>query len=263
MSLLALVGLFGTFQADAFQPDAVIVAQSASDIAVPEQNAGTYSNGFRYVQVAQRAERICVAAFFDEAGQAVALEEALSQVRQEAESAEAELEQLLEQEISERRQGILALLADDELLSQAIAAEQLTAEQVEQIEGFRGNPDALNQFLTEQGEATLQSAKAEIQQRRIAIEDDLTATAEEAASFQTFQGLASLAPAASLDVLTTDTADILVMPQDNGLLIVGEPNRLVSYIPVEEIPAETPTFLDSEDMQACLSAEEPFRVDFE
>ena len=214
------------------------------------------------MQLAQTSDRLCVAAFFDGEGQAAALGDALEQVRQEAEAANAELEQVLQQQIGERRQQVLLLLADEELLNSAISTEQISPEQAEQLERFRNDLGALDDFLEEQVAEARQIARADIEQRRIAIESEINETASQAANFQTFQGITSIAPTSLPGILTTSAADIILLPQTNGLLLMGEPSRLVNYVPVDESEEDVPDLLDSADMQACLATQDPFRVDF-
>lgn len=206
-------------------------AGQTSTLDEPPLVLGTFNNGFRYVQIAQDGGRVCLATFFDNEGQAIALNQALGQVRQEAAAAETELEDVLQQQISERRQGILALLADDELLSRTIANEQITPEQVEQIEQFRNNPNALDQFLENQLNEARQAADIEIEQRRISIETELNETASNAANFPAFQGITSVVSTPLPDVYATAADDVILLPQVNGLLLLGLPSQLVSYGP--------------------------------
>ncbi|MEO1591212.1 MAG: hypothetical protein AAFU71_07975 [Cyanobacteria bacterium J06632_22] len=238
-------------------------AQSADDLNATAVSAsplaGAYSNGFRYVHIAQRDDRVCVAAFFDREGQAAALDDALEQIRQEAAAAEAELEALLQQQVNEQRQQVIALLADEALLNRAIASDQISPEQAAQLERFRNDPSALDQFLEEQVRETRQRASAEIEQRRRLVESEIAETANTAANFQTFQGVISVARTAPLNIYATDTADIVLLPQENGLVLLGTPDRLVNYIPLDETVEDAPNLLERAEMQSCLTAEAPFR----
>ncbi|MEL6250113.1 MAG: hypothetical protein AAFR15_19125 [Cyanobacteria bacterium J06627_15] len=237
------------------------VAQNERTAEATQLLEGTYSNGFRYVQLAQANDRVCMATFFDRVGQAAALDQTLEQIRQEAVAAEAELERILRQQMSEQRQQMMALLADDALLSRAIANSQITAEQAEQIERFRNDPGALDQSLEEQVNDARQAARAEIEQRRIAVETELSETANAAANFQFFQGITSVVPTSLLNIYATAAADIVLLPQANGLVLVGEPNRLVNYVPIDDGVQDYPNLLASSDMQTCLAAQEPFRIE--
>lgn len=255
ISLLALASLLTV------NSPSVTLAQAA-ELENAARVVGTFSNGFRYVQVAQDGDRVCVAAFFDAAGQAEALNLTVAEIRGEAAAALAELDEVLALQIEERRQGILALLADDELLNFAIANDQLTPEQAEQIEGFRNDPAALDAFLDGQAEDARQAARDEIEERRVAVEAEITTTADNAANFPAFEGIVSVTPATPLAIFATAEADMIVLPQENGLLLSGAPTRLVSYGPVDESAQDFPNRLNSDAMQACLSAQEPFRVEF-
>lgn len=246
LPLFALAGLLIA------SPAAPKNATSAAGVPL---TAGTYNNGFRYVQVVQASDRTCIAAFFDEQGQAAALERALEQVRQQATEAEANIDLVIEQELSEQRAQIVALLADDSLVERATANDQITPEQADQLDRFRSNPDALDQFLAQQAAEARQTATAEIDQRRAEIEADLSATAEEAADFSSFEGIVSVSqvPAAP-NIHAGDETDLLLLPQADGRLVAGASGHLLSYTPTDEALPE------QDDLQACLATQSPFKA---
>lgn len=83
--------------------------------------------------------------------------DAIAQVEIEAQQASSELEGRLSADISQRRAQIDALLKDDAQLQAAIASGNLDEAQRAQIEQFRDDPEALNEFLNSQvGEAQSQ-----------------------------------------------------------------------------------------------------------
>ncbi|MGB7086152.1 MAG: HpsJ family protein [Phormidesmis sp.] len=83
--------------------------------------------------------------------------EALAQVDTEATQASSQLEERLNADISQRRAQIDALLTDESQLDAAIASGDLDEAQRAQIERFRNDPAALNEFLNSQvGEAQAQ-----------------------------------------------------------------------------------------------------------
>lgn len=83
--------------------------------------------------------------------------EALTQVQSEAEQATSQLEERLNADLSQRRAQIDALLNDESQLQAAIENGDLDEGQRAQIERFRNDPEALNQFLSTQvGEAQTQ-----------------------------------------------------------------------------------------------------------
>lgn len=83
--------------------------------------------------------------------------DAIAQVETEAQQASSELEGRLSADISQRRAQIDALLQDDAQLQAAIASGNLDEAQRAQIEQFRDDPEALNEFLNSQvGEAQSQ-----------------------------------------------------------------------------------------------------------
>ncbi|NJM99789.1 MAG: hypothetical protein HC800_24005 [Phormidesmis sp. RL_2_1] len=83
--------------------------------------------------------------------------EALTQVEQEANQATSQLEERLNQDLSQRRAQIDALLNDEAQLNAAIARGELDEAQQAQIESFKNDPEALNEFLNSQvGEAQTQ-----------------------------------------------------------------------------------------------------------
>lgn len=80
--------------------------------------------------------------------------EALTQVDSEAEQATNELKGRLDADLSQRRAQIDALLQDESQLQAAIDSGNLDEAQRAQIERFRDDPQALNEFLSSQvGEA--------------------------------------------------------------------------------------------------------------
>lgn len=83
--------------------------------------------------------------------------DALTQVETEAEQATTQLEGRLNADLSQRRAQIDALLQDESQLQAAIDSGNLDEAQRAQIEQFRDNPQALNEFLSTQiGEAQSQ-----------------------------------------------------------------------------------------------------------
>lgn len=83
--------------------------------------------------------------------------DAIAQVEAEAQQASSELEGRLNADISQRRAQIDALLQDEDQLQAAIASGNLDEAQRAQIEQFRDDPEALNEFLNSQvGEAQTQ-----------------------------------------------------------------------------------------------------------
>ncbi|MGI8934711.1 HpsJ family protein [Leptolyngbya sp. BC1307] len=83
--------------------------------------------------------------------------DAIAQVEAEAQQASSELEGRLNADISQRRAQIDALLQDEDQLQAAIASDNLDEAQRAQIEQFRDDPEALNEFLNSQvGEAQTQ-----------------------------------------------------------------------------------------------------------
>lgn len=74
-------------------------------------------------------------------------QEALEQIQQEATTAETQLEGRLSQELQQQRGQIDALIADEDLLAQAIESGQVPQEQAALLRQFREDPQALDQFL--------------------------------------------------------------------------------------------------------------------
>ncbi|MGB3295507.1 MAG: HpsJ family protein, partial [Phormidesmis sp.] len=97
--------------------------------------------------------------------------EALSQVEAEAEQANAELEGRLNADLSQRRAQIDALLSNEAQLQAEIDRGNLDEAQRAQIERFRSDPEALNEFLNSQvGEAQNQLQTQIGEQKKIATE---------------------------------------------------------------------------------------------
>ena len=88
--------------------------------------------------------------------------EALAQVEREANQARTQLEQRLEGELSQQQTQLESLFQNEELLEQAISAGQLP----EEIQQFQGNPEGLNQFLTQRAGEARQEIETEIGTRR-------------------------------------------------------------------------------------------------
>ncbi|NEP20438.1 MAG: hypothetical protein F6J97_26750, partial [Leptolyngbya sp. SIO4C1] len=93
-------------------------------------------------------------------------QEALTQVAQEADQAASELEQRLGAEVSQQRSQIDTLLQDQERLNQAVESGQVTEEQAAQIEQFRQNPEAVDDYLQQQAAQLETRLKTEIGSRR-------------------------------------------------------------------------------------------------
>lgn len=83
--------------------------------------------------------------------------EALTQVDTEATQATSQLQERLNNDLSQRKAQITALLGNEEQLQAAIASGELDEAQRTQIEQFRNDPAALDAFLKSQaGEAQTQ-----------------------------------------------------------------------------------------------------------
>ncbi len=97
--------------------------------------------------------------------------EALSQVESEAQQANSELEGRLNADLSQRRAQIDALLSNEDQLQAAIASGNLDEAQRAQIEKFRNDPEALNEFLNSQvGQAQSQLQTQIGEQKKTATE---------------------------------------------------------------------------------------------
>lgn len=92
----------------------------------------------------------------------ITAQEALAQVSREANQAREQLGQRLEGELSQQQSQLEGLLEDEALLNQAIAAGQLP----EEIQQFQGNPDGLNEFLTQRAGEARQEIETEIGTRQ-------------------------------------------------------------------------------------------------
>lgn len=90
----------------------------------------------------------------------------LSQVGQEAEQASNQLQQRLDAEVSQQRGQISALIQDPNLLRQAVESGRVSQEQASQIEQFRNDPQALDQFLKERADQLQTQLRTEIGSRR-------------------------------------------------------------------------------------------------
>ncbi|WP_242028246.1 HpsJ family protein [Pseudanabaena sp. FACHB-2040] len=89
-------------------------------------------------------------------------QQALSQVGNEANQATTQLEQQLSTELTQQQTQLSALLENETLLQQAIQSGQLPQD----IEQFRNNPEALNQFLQQRADEAQQRLQTEIGSRR-------------------------------------------------------------------------------------------------
>jgi hypothetical protein len=93
-------------------------------------------------------------------------QEALNQVSEQATQANSQLEQRLSQEVTQQRSQIDTLLANQELLNQAVASGQVSQEQAAQLEQFRADPNALDTFLNQQATQLKSQLQTEIGSRR-------------------------------------------------------------------------------------------------
>ncbi|MBD0333911.1 MAG: hypothetical protein ICV62_00335 [Cyanobacteria bacterium Co-bin13] len=89
-------------------------------------------------------------------------QQALTQVGNEANQATTQLEQQLSTELTQQQTQLSALLENEALLQQAIQSGQLPQD----IEQFRNNPEALNQFLQQRADEAQQRLQTEIGTRR-------------------------------------------------------------------------------------------------
>lgn len=97
--------------------------------------------------------------------------EALLQVESEAQQANSELEGRLNADLSQGRAQIDALLSNEDQLQAAIASGNLDEAQRAQIEQFRNDPEALNEFLNSQvGKAQSQLQTQIGEQKKMATE---------------------------------------------------------------------------------------------
>ena len=92
--------------------------------------------------------------------------EALSRLEEQATQAETQLEQTLSQQLTQQRGQIDALLQNEDLLNQALSSGQVSEEQAAQIQEFRSNPGAVDEFLQQQASQAQTQAQTEIGTRR-------------------------------------------------------------------------------------------------
>ncbi|NJN88600.1 MAG: hypothetical protein HC881_22855 [Leptolyngbyaceae cyanobacterium SL_7_1] len=119
----------------------------------------------------------------------LARQEAVTRIDQEASQTESQLEGRLSQEVGQQRQQIDVLLQNEELLDQALQSGQVTQEQAAQLQQYRDNPDALNQFVEQRTEELRTQIQTQIGVRR---QDLLASTRTEAIKSGVRIGLGSL-----------------------------------------------------------------------
>lgn len=93
----------------------------------------------------------------------------LSQIADQAAEAEQQLDQRIEAEIGQRRQGVQQLLQSPELRQQAIAQGVISEEDAQQLNQFEQNPEQLDTYLQgldEQAETLRTEQQGEIGARR-------------------------------------------------------------------------------------------------
>ncbi len=92
--------------------------------------------------------------------------DALTQVSEEASEATNQLEQRLNQEVTQQRDRISSLLSNPDQIEQLVASGNVTEEQAAQIRQFESNPDSLNDFLEGQASQLRTRLETEIGSRR-------------------------------------------------------------------------------------------------
>lgn len=75
--------------------------------------------------------------------------QSLEQIEQDTNQAKLQLDSRLNQEVGQQRQQLEQLLANEELLNQALQSGQISQEQASLIQQFRQNPDSLDQFIAQ------------------------------------------------------------------------------------------------------------------
>lgn len=92
--------------------------------------------------------------------------DALTQVSTEATEATTQLEQRLNQEVTQQRDRIGSLLNNPDQIEQLVASGNVTEEQAAQIRQFENNPESLDEFLTGQATELRTRLETEIGSRR-------------------------------------------------------------------------------------------------
>jgi hypothetical protein len=90
----------------------------------------------------------------------------LERIQQEASQAESQLGNRLLQEAAQQRQQIDQLLQNEALLNRAKESGQVTQEQVVLLERFRGNPEALDDFINQRVDQLQTQLQTDIGVRR-------------------------------------------------------------------------------------------------
>lgn len=92
--------------------------------------------------------------------------EAIERIKQDASQAEAQLNNRLQTEVGQQRQQIEQLIANPEQIDRAREAGQITLDQATQLQQFRQNPKALDQFIEKRVGEVKGKLQTEIGQRR-------------------------------------------------------------------------------------------------
>jgi hypothetical protein len=210
--------------------------------------SGIYSRGVQQIQVVHSDRNICIHGSFDSEVQAQALE-TIEQIRREATEAEIQLEARLQEDISNRRGQIQALMQDESQLNAAIESGELTSEQRQQIQIFKDNPQTLDAFFEAQANEANQQLRSRVEQQRIEAEERVML----AAGDLLIQGVSSLELEPNGNTYTINGTNLIVMPQENERLLFGQPNNLQEFHLSENVSSP-----DTLSLQQCLESRQSY-----
>lgn len=217
-----------------------ILKQSDETTAPVLLRPGIYRNGYRQIQIAQNGSHICIQESFN-------YDEAIDQIRQEADSVESQLQTRLRQEFVEQRHQIEQLLQSEELINSAIQDGQLSQEQAELIQDFRERPQLLDQFLEQRAAEFQRRIQTEIYQRRIEAEKRIRKKADKIFSAAALLDSNSLNP----NFYVVRGTDFVLLPQIEGRVLFGESDNLQEY--VADNTSLHSTHSISPNLQECLN----------